>query len=457
MMLARLLAPADFGLVAVAGAAFAIAALFIDLGMAGALIHLPDPPRSTLSTLFWLNQAAGLLLMLLFMAFAWPVSMLYDEPALLPVMLAMSLAMPLSALGQQFLVLAEKNLLFSTVALIEVVATASAFAVALAVALWQGGAYALVAAMLVSATVSSALAWTFLSAGKRPRFQFDVQGTLPYLRYGAYRMGEGLAMSVRSQLDVLIGGAVAGSAAMGIYTLPRNLALQLASALVNPIVTRVGLPVMARLQEDVEALKSIYLRTLRVTSAVNFPVYAALFAWSEEIVLLLLGDQWREAGPFLRLFALWAMILSTGNPVGSLLYATGHVRRAFWWNLAQLMIAPGILWFGASLHGIRGLAVSMVGMQLVLFYPLFRFLVRPACGARFGEYVGELLPALLASVCAVALGFAVSLFVSDTGWVRVSIGGGLAAAAYLALSSVINKPWLAFMSELLGPVRKARR
>lgn len=460
-ILARLLAPADFGLMATAGAVYAIVSLFVDFGLSNALIHFPTPSRPALSTLYWLNLGAAALVMLVFMAIAWPMAAVYGQPELLPIMTAMSLAMPLAAAGHQFCVMAEKELRFSVVALVELGATVCGFAAAVAVAVAGGGVYAFVATSLASATVSSVLAWALLSRGVRPGLEFDLALVKPYLRYGSYRLGDTLFNSIQSQADLLLGGAVAGATAMGFYTVPRNLTLQLANTVVNPIVSRVGLPVMAQVQHDKAALKSIYLQTLRMTSAVNFPFYVALALWSNDIVAILLGSQWHDSAAYLRVFAAWGLIRSTGNPVGSLVYATGRVRSAFLWNLAQLVVVPCILWIGVSKGGSYGLGLAMLCVQVVVFYPLFRTLVRPACGASFREYVGQLAPALAAAGIAGVAGLAVSSLFPHQMWGRVVVGGLLAAVTYVAASWVVNRPWIAAMVEVFAPVvhlgRRSRR
>jgi O-antigen/teichoic acid export membrane protein len=451
VVLGRLLAPADFGLMAVVGAMYAIASLFVDLGMSNALIHFPEPSRTALSTLYWLNLAAAALVMVIFSALAWPLSLFYQQSDLMPAMVVLSLVMPLSALGQQFCVMAEKELRFAKLAVIEFSAGVTGFAAAVVAAVNGAGFYALIAGGLVAAGSGSLLAWLLLSKGIRPTFRFDLREVKPYLRYGTYRLGDGVLNNLQSQADLLIGGAVAGSAAMGFYSMPRSLTLQVSNTVVNPVVTRVTLPIMARLQGDMQALRSVYLQTLRMTASVNFPVYAALVAWADEIVAVLLGDQWRQSGDFLRLFALWGLVRSTGNPVGSLLYATGRVRSAFWWNLGQLLVVPGFLWAGATAGGTHGLVFTMIGVQLAGFYPAFRLLVYPACRMAFREFLGAFLAPLAAACVAAAVGYWASTLISSDGWERLALGAPVFALTYMGASFIINRPWIDAMVELLAP------
>lgn len=459
MILARILTPADFGLMAIIMAVYGVVALLIDLGLSNALIHFPDRSRPLLSSLYWLNLGAAVLMMATLMLSAWPLARLYGQSELLPAMLLLSLAMPISASGQQFRVMAEKDLKFSRLAWIEVSAAVGGFIAALLVAMLEGGVYAFIVAILVTSAISSGLAWAVLSKGIRPGLHFNLQEVKPHLSFGSYRLADTLLISAQMQADVLIGGAVTGSAAMGIYTLPRDLTLRLANTVVNPVVTRVGLPIMAKVQADRTALKSIYLQTMRMTSSVNFPIYAALALWADEVVALLLGSQWHDAGKYMQMFALWGLIRSTANPVGSLLNATGKVRRAFVWDLTLLLIIPGVLYLGFRVGGLYGLATAMLAVQLLTFYPHYHFLVKPACGASFVDYLGALTPALASTGIAVVAALLVMMPLDGTAWLRAAVGAVAGVAAYLVASFLFNRPWLQAMLELAQPVlpRRLRR
>jgi O-antigen/teichoic acid export membrane protein len=452
-ILARLLAPADFGLMAIVGAVYAVAAIFVDLGLSNALIHFHEPSAPVLATLYWLNMGTSLLVMGLFILLAWPIATIYQEPRLLPIMLLMGLAIPLTALGQQFLVLAQKRLLFHKLAKIEMSSALFGFLAGILAAKLGAGVYSLVAMTLVSASTSSILAWVLLSSGMRPSRVFDLRSISPYLRYSAYRLGDTLLNNMQLQADLLIGGLVAGSSAMGIYTVPRNLSLRLANSFVNPIVTRVGLPVMARVQDDKVALKSVYLQTLRMTSSINFPVYMGLAIWSNEVVAVLLGDQWGQAAEFLRVFAFWGMIRSVTNPLGSLLYSTGHVKRAFWWNFVMVLLLPCILWFGARVGGTHGLATTMLLVQIIIFYPMHQLLVRPACDAGFRDYVAQLIPPLAATMIAAAISILTTTRLTPQ-W-SLLVGAGVFGVVYLAVSLRLNEPWIRAMQELASPITKS--
>jgi O-antigen/teichoic acid export membrane protein len=446
MVLARLLLPADFGLMSVAAALLAVIGLFADLGLSRALIHFDRPLPGVLSSLYWLNLGVSLLMMFLLVIAAPALGLLYKSSALAHVLQAASLMFPLTALGQQFRVMAEKELRFSSVAANEIAAGALGFCVAIPVALVGGGVYALVAGMLATAAVSSMLAWLLLSDGHRPSLRFHAADTHRYLRYGGYMVGENFANVLNRQADVFVGGLVLGPAAMGPFSLPRDLSLR-TGTIINQIITRVGFPVMARVQNDPARLRSIYLQTLRMTASVNFPVYVALALFADEVVALLYGPQWRDAGRYLQILALWGLVRSVGQPIGNLLYAVGMARQALWWNLAQLLLFPPLYWLATRSGGLYGLAVSLLVTQVAIFLPAWRWLVLPACGASLLEFLRQTsMPLLLASAAGAVAALATAGI--DAALWRLLVGGSVGALCYVGLSFVFNRRWVEAMIEL---------
>jgi O-antigen/teichoic acid export membrane protein len=458
-VLARLLLPADFGLMAIASALLALAMLFADLGLSRALIHFEQPSAEVLSTLYWANICISVLLMLVCIGVAPLFAIMYQDDALTTVLIVSSLVFPFSAIGQQFRVLAEKNLRFATLAVVETLAAVIGFSAAIAVALMGGGVYALVAGFLTTSLSSSVLAWWRLSDHRIPRFELRISESRPFFRFGIYLIGENAANTLRMHADVFIGGLVTNPTAMGFYALPRDLSLRIANTIVNPVITRIGFPVMAKLQHDRAALKRVYLQTMRMTSSINFPIYVALAIFSEEAVWILFGPQWESAANFLRIFAIWGLIRSVGNPIGSLLHAAGQVRRGLFWNLVLLGTVPPILLLGAQLGGIEGLAVAMLLTQIAIFFPAWRLMVFPICGARLAEYLATMLPPLWISLGAGALAFSVASF-SNHELLRLVLGLGTGFVAYLVLSLLGNRQWVLAVMEFLklrGPAPNTKQ
>jgi O-antigen/teichoic acid export membrane protein len=432
---------------AVAASMLAVVGLFADLGFSRAVIHYDSISGEVLASLYWLNLLVSVVLSVLFATTAPMLGRLFKIDGLSSVLMASSPVFVLSAAGQQFRTLAEKQLQFSSLALIEIVSAGSGLLVAVLIALTGGGVYALVAAALVTAAISSTLAWSYLAERQTPRLRLRIQEAKLFLQFGGYLMGEGFINTLIRQADVLVAGSMTTPTALGLFSLPRDLSMRM-GMVVNPVITRVGFPVMSRLQGDLPALKSVYLQTLRMTASVNFPAYTALALFADEVVSLLYGPQWKGAALYLRVLAIWGLLRSVGNPVSSLLHAVGAVRRALVWNIAILAIAPLLYWAATSGGGMMGLAMALVGLHLALIVPSWHFLIRPCCGSSVGEYLSQLSTPLVLSLAAAFAAWLATRGVSYS-TVRLAMGGTVGAIVYLGLSYWFNRSWFYAMWSLL--------
>lgn len=451
IILARLLTPSDFGNMAIIVAFTTILGIIADFGMSNAIIHFPTPNQSILSSLYWINFTIACLLAISFMLLANPIAKFYQAPELSTPLLIMSLLFPIGAIGNQFKILAEKEFRFSRLISIEIFTAVLAFSVAIILAFYGYGIYSLVIAAVTSSGARSILFLFFLSSNYLPKLTLNLNGIEKFFRYGSYKLGETLANTLNNQTDIFLGGYFSGAANMGTYSVPRDQNMSIANNFVNPIVTRISTPAMARLQQDKLALKDIYQLTLRMTSSINFPIYIFVCFFSSEIVAVLLGSQWKEAEFYMFMFAIWGGIRSVGNPTGSLLYSTGNVRRAFWANAFVLILTLSVLYVSAAQTGLKGLCLGMLFIQLIIFIPTWRYLVYPICNMSLISYITQLLPPFIVALLS---GLTVWLLSNHINFENAFLKLGFAAAiftpTYIVLSIKFNKPWFLTMKTFLN-------
>ena len=445
-ILARLLDPADFGLMALVVAVMAFLQVFADAGVSNAIIHHRDINQNQLSSLYWLNVAASAVLTLLLVCASSWFAAWYRQPELQLLLWFSGAVLLTSAGSQQLRIVAQKNLHFRSLAKIELLSALIGFCVAVVSAYAGAGVYSLMLGALATALASCCLSWWWLADGWRPRLHMRVGEIRHFLKFGAYMVGNNLANTFNSQVDVLLGGKLLGAQAIGFYSVPKDFSLRIA-AVINPIITQVGIPVMAKAQEDDALLKRFYLQTMRMTSSVNFPIYIALCAFAPEVVYLLLGPAWEASVPLLQVFAIWALLRSTGNPVGALLMARGKADLSFKWNMAWLLIMPPAIWLGSE-YGAMGMAISMSALGIIGYWPNWYFLVRPLCGAGLGEYSVQMaVPLALSAIAGVVGLLGASLFEGEV--FRLIVGTLCGALTYLAVSWRFNQKWIKGISELV--------
>ena len=445
-ILARLLTPNDFGLIAIVIALQAILLILADAGVSNAIIHYQNITQEQLSSLYWLNVGVSVMLAGMLIASSPWLADWYNQPVLQSLLAIAAAVIIVGAMEQQLRINAQKEMRFAQLAKVEILGVLGGFIVAVGLA-WNGaGVYALSVGPLMGALVSCASSWLILAQGWRPQWRFRFCEIRQFLQFGSYMIGNNIANTINSQIDVLLGARLLGSEAIGLYSVPKNLTMNVQMA-INPIITKVGLPVMAKVQGDTDMLKSVYLNTMRMSASINFPLYVIIVLFAPEIILFVVGEKWNSAIPLLQIFGIWGLLRSIANPVGSLLIATGRVKRSFIWNMALVVIIVPIIWVGSQ-YGLEGIAFAMVGLMAGLMMPLWYFLIRPSCGASLGEYSKQLVTPLIIALVAGLCGYlAAGLFTHDL--IRLILGFMISCVVYLIVSWYFNRTWVDAMTELL--------
>lgn len=388
-ILGHLLLPEDFGLMGMVMVVIVFGQALGDAGISNAIIHYQDATRRELSSLYWLNLAAGVAVFILLWLAAPFVADLYKEPRLAGIVVLSALVFLLTPLGQQFQVLSEKELLFRRLAVIEITAALVGLAVAVSCAMRELGVHSLVWAMVSHAAVKALLLVTTGWSRWHPALQFAWSECRRFLRFGLFQMGDRVLNQMGSQVDRLLLGVMIGARPLGFYNYAHNLALR-PFLLINPIVTRVAFPVFARVQTRDEQLRSGFLQMIELISAVLIPLYAAVVVLAEPI-LSLAGPQWGPSVPLLQLLGLVGMVLSLGNPMGSLILAKGRPGIAFGLNALRIVLDVAAISFAAGI-GLRAVAVAVLIVRAGIMFPIGFFVRWKLVGMRPLEYLATIAP-----------------------------------------------------------------
>ena len=454
VVLSRILDPADFKLVAIAITIVNVGIVFTDMGISNALIRFRDITANELDSLFWLNVMLGGAVTLVVAGGSPLIAWFYADSRLVPLVLIASTIFFITALGQQQRALAEKNLQFNTLFKIEILSALLGFGVAIVMALLGCGASSIVCGNVANALGVSSLCWVMLADGFRPHSSFSWATAKRFIAFGSNVVSMQIFNAFALNGDIILGGRLIAGSALGVYFQPRDLCLRI-MFVVNPIVTRVSFPLLASVVHDKPKVRSVYLKAMNMTASVNFPIYAFLAVFSPEMVEIVLGPKWAESAPIMRMVAIWCAVRSAGNPVGSLLFATGETKRAMVAALAVAIAVFVSVYLGAS-FGILGIPAALTVLYAILIPAFWAGLIRPTCGAGFAEYHRTLLLPALATACASVAGIMV-LHLVEAPPARLILGGAAGVAAYGASSWVLNRDWLISMTELLMVDRLLRK
>lgn len=385
-VLTRFLGKEDFGLMAIALFVIGISQIFIDMGLSNSIVYKQKVNDLQLHTLFWLNILMGIGIFISLLLFSPLIAAIYDSPKLEPVINGIAFTFLILPLGQLYETLLKKELQFKALAARDIYGKIVGLIVGVALAIMNFGVFALVYANLATAFISMILlVYNGLSIYKpRLKFSWDSLKKEGFISFGLFQMGENIVGYFNAQFDTLLIGKLLGMEALGLYNIAKTLAFK-PYQIINPILTKVAFPILAKLQNEISRLKETYLNIIRTLTMTNAPIYIIMILWAKPLILIFFGPEWESAVPIFRLLAITALCNSIGNPVGALQLAKGRADLGFYWNSGMLLFMPLSIWIG-SFWGLMGVAWALAIFKVAVLFPAWRFFVYYLCEAKAGEY-----------------------------------------------------------------------
>jgi PST family polysaccharide transporter len=432
LVLARLLVPSEFGLVAFALAVIYYLEYVTDLGLGAALIYRSDAAdRRVSSTAFWIGMFGAVVLF----GIAWVVAPLAADvgpgDAVVPLLRVLALQFVFSALGKAHEYRLRRSLQFRRLFWPQLGGGLAKGVVSIALAVAGAGAWSLVAGQLVGTLWQSIALWVVYPF--RPGLRISRRHVAPMMRFGLGIVAVGLLGRGAQNFDYLVVGAKLGAAALGVYYLAFRLpelvivgGFQVANDVLFPFYARLR---DGRLDGRDDELRAGYLQTVRMGAMVAWPAALGMAALALPLVLTLYGETWRSAAAPMAFVALWAGLASLASMPGAILKALGRSWLLTATGVMQVAILfPAILL--AAPYGITAVAAAQVAektVSLALLGVVIGRILRVPWHAAFTAGA----PALGLSVVMAGALYALSVALPPAA--AVAIGLPLGAALYLVL------------------------
>jgi O-antigen/teichoic acid export membrane protein len=353
-VLARLLRPEDFGLLAMAAATTGVVGMFKDLGLSQATIQRRFITHAQVSTLFWTNVGLSVILGVFQVLTAPLIVALYGHSELLWVTIGLAMLCPLGGIAAQPYALLVRQMRFRAMALIQVGALFVG-AVTAVMCAWLGAGYWSLVAMVGSQALATAVMSLTLCGwvpGRPGRFV----DAFPMLKFGSHVTAESLCTFASRNMDQVIIGAALGAGPLGFYTRAYSLVLfpiQQINAPLNGVV----LPALSRLQANPTRFRAYFLRALSLVATVSAPPVAFAIIAAPRLVLVVLGAQWSAAVPIFRWLGPAALCGTIAVAPSWIFISLGYTRLLVRWGM--LNAACAILGFCAAIPwGVKGVAIS---------------------------------------------------------------------------------------------------
>ncbi len=364
-ILARLLSPKDFGLVAMVAVVTGILGMFNDPGLSVATVQRQTLNHPQVNAMFWLNVAFGSGIALITASIGPLVASLYREPALVGITVTASLAFLFGGISAQHLALLRRNMCFATVAAIEMGALFLGFTVGIILGACGKGYWALVYTQLTTSVATALFAW--LWSGWRPSSPSKSTEMRALLAFGGNLTGFNFINYFARNLDNALIGWRWGAPALGLYSKAYQLMMMPVLQIVSPI-GNVSIPALSRLQSDPDRFRRFYLKALTAIAYITAPAILWATVAADDLILIVLGPQWIGAAPVFRLLAVCALFQPILSTVGWLYVSLGRTRELAVWGYSACPVL--ILSFVLGLRwGIQGVAICYSVAVLLLVYP----------------------------------------------------------------------------------------
>lgn len=329
-IMARLLNPADFGLVAMVTVFTGFAAMFVDAGLSMATVQRDHITHQQVSNLFWVATALGIAIAALVALLSPAIAWFYREPRLVPITLALSLSFIFSGLTIQHQALLRRAMRFKALAMIQVASFVLPYAIAIAVAWYYRTYWALV----VLPIAGSILRFIFTCSVCRwwPSLPCRDVGMRSLVGFGANLTGFSFVNYFARNADNMLIGWWWGDTSLGFYD--RGYKLMMAPLTqINAPLANLMIPVLSRLQNEPEKYRKAYFQAISMVQAVACPLMAFVAVTAPWIVDVVFGPGWKEVGPILRWLALAGLLAPLNNSVGWLYISQGRTHDLMRWGL----------------------------------------------------------------------------------------------------------------------------
>jgi PST family polysaccharide transporter len=445
LILARLILPESFGLVAYATVFISFAQIFVDQGFSDAIVQFPTLEREHLDTAFWISILTGTILTLASIAASTLIASLFHEPQLSPIIKWLSPIFILSALSSVQQSILRRNLAFKSLTTRSLLATISSGVVAVIMAFLGFGVWSLVAKLIVEGAVGAIVLWQV--SDWRPSFRLSGKHFKDLFSFGINIVGGNFVDFLSVHSDDFLIGYFLGPLALGYYTLAYNLLLVMTDLLVT-VPNLVAFPVFSKIQSDPDRLKSAFNEVTQLQSLIAFPIFLGIFIVAPEAVRVIYTDKWAASIPVIQILMLIGIVRSAIYFYSSIFRAAGKPSWRF--GLYSLTALLNVVGFMIVVRmGIVAVAVSYVVVSYILM-PLYFILIQKLIHVDILSHLKQYAPAFVSSLVMIGVVLVFKHFLGESFSmvIRLAIYVIAGAAAYLLAIRLIQPAMYTKMLEL---------
>lgn len=450
LFVARLIAPADYGVLAAASVFIELMIMITDMGLAQGLIQKAHITNEEQDGVFYVSLSLGILAYLLIYAVAPYIAAFYGMAILTEVLRVIGIGVILGSLKTVPLAIAMRRMDFRYRSLVEMAASLTMTLTVITLALSGYGIWSLVWGPIASNIV---MALGFLPLlGRVPVPRFQLRTVAAPMSFGAKFTGTSMLYYFWTRADIMVIGKLLGERLLGYYSMAFQLAV-LPLDKIGSVFNQVMFPALSRLQSDTPGSKELFLSLHRYLLIITYPLLFGLAVTAEDTVRLLLTEKWLPIVPYLQVLCLVSGLRISGVIMPPSLFARGKPGLVMRYNFWALLLLPPAFLLGGR-WGLPGVVTAWAVAYPTVYLILARYCLREL-GLGWGELVASALPALAGAAVMVAavLGFQ-SLTQELPLVLRFAGSVGTGAVAYTAALGLFYRERLSGIRERIGLLRR---
>jgi len=408
LVLARLLAPEDFGLVAMANVSIAFFGLLTADSLSAAIIQREHLDKEHYDSVFWLNTFLGLLVGICVYLSSEYIAHFYKQPELERIIDVLIICLICRSFSSVQISILRRELNFRSLAIRTLVGQPIGGIVGITLAFKGFGVWSLVIREVIVSLIQLILVW--ISSDWRPGLRLSFRHLRELLSFGISMMGAGWVSFLNKRLDNFLIGYALGAIALGYYTVAKRL-ITILTEFLSSSINKVAWPIFARMKTDHEKLKHAFYQSTQLKNLVVFPVFLGVSAVAPELVLSVFGDKWQPSILLMQGLAILGLLKSILSYQENLMVALGQAG----WRLAlqfTMAIANVIAFIIAVEWGILAIIISYIAVAVTLS-PLWTFGVYRCANIEITTYLSQYVASFVGSVAMVTAIYALRHYLGD--------------------------------------------
>ncbi len=446
-ILARLLAPEDFGLIAMAMLAVAFVEVWFGFGVETALIQNKNATKDDYDTAWTLRTLQGACVGLALVATAPLAVQYFHEPRLPPLLWLMAAAITVAGAANIGTVNFQKELNFKQEFIFSIIGKLLGVIVTIAFAYWLRNFWALAYGIFFGYFFRFAL--SYIMHPYRPRFSLRKFRSL--WGFSQWMLLSNIGLFANSKADEVIVGGIAPASTLGLYSVSLDIGQMVTNELAHPI-NRVLYPLLSKLQDEAERMRATYLKITASVNTLTLPAGVGLAFSAPYVVVVVLGAKWQEAVPYVQVFALYGALRFTYSGANSVLMALGKVRTISALQWAEAAMLVGFCIIGGVLDGLFGIAMARLFVALAMGIVTVYYLTKFAGITIVHLVYGLSRPMLSVMVMAAALAVIPKAFFASS---LLALGGYITVGASVYSATLLLLWWRAGKPDGIEPIALA--